>query len=79
MANQPDKSEQERSEELRENLEQFLQGEGQAQTTGDEPSQTGKWSANPKDVKEIGKLPKVEPDNMPGDTEVQSKTIWQRY
>lgn len=48
----------------------------QAQT---DPSQTGRWSANPKDVQDGGDLPEAEPDNMPGDTEVQSKTIWHRY
>jgi hypothetical protein len=45
----------------------------------DYPSQTGRWSGKPPANDHSSGLPEVEPDNMPGDTEVQSKTIWHRY
>lgn len=45
----------------------------------DSPSQTGQWSGKPAESERHADLPKTDPDNMPGDTEVQSKTIWQRY
>jgi hypothetical protein len=44
-----------------------------------DPSQTWHWPGKPPKEKHSARTPKVEPDTMPGDTEVQSKTIWQKY
>ncbi|HEX2911207.1 MAG TPA: hypothetical protein VH186_10395 [Chloroflexia bacterium] len=44
-----------------------------------DPSQTGHWSANPKEVEQGGKLPEAQPDNMPGPTETLTNTQYSRY
>ena len=44
-----------------------------------DPSQTAHWSGKPPAKDASAKLPEAEPDNMPGDTETLTKTIYQRY
>jgi hypothetical protein len=80
MANRPiDKQERDpvHSSEAQQNIEMTGQPTNPADITNDaDPSETGRWSGKPEELKGGGKsvsAPKVQPDNKPGDTEAFPK------
>jgi hypothetical protein len=65
-----------------ENLDLTIKGEPPEDLPGSsvaDPSQTGHFSGKPPANSPSAELPEVEPDNMPGNTEVDNRIKYQRY
>ncbi len=65
-----------------ENLDLTIKGEPPEELPGisnADPAQTGHYSGKPPANSHSAELPEVEPDNMPGNTEVDTRIKYQRY